>query len=219
MIFTRSVIGLYKSRASHRQRYWVRSALYLDKGTSAYSYAGPNRWWFHFFIAASLFSTSRLESKNLDTGQPGPLNNDRQWRRGVRPGTQNRRQKVVNRGALRSCRRGLTFKFDKNSTNFYCFIFQFGGSWSFLGDLSPPKHPRGDGTAGNPILCCASEQYHFKMHVTKPEQHASCQYDEDSTSSVENTKERRDTETSKTPHELTLTARVEPGEALRRRKS
>jgi len=37
---------------------------------------------------------------------------------------QNRRQKVVNRGALRlcegafrSCRGNLTFKFDKNSTN------------------------------------------------------------------------------------------------------
>jgi len=30
---------------------------------------------------------------------------------------QNRRQDVVNRGALRSCSGGLTFKFNKNSTN------------------------------------------------------------------------------------------------------
>jgi len=37
---------------------------------------------------------------------------------------------------------GLTFEFDKNSTNIQCFIFQFWGAWSFVwGWLNPPKPP------------------------------------------------------------------------------
>jgi len=53
--------------------------------------------------------------------------------------SQNRRQKVVNRGALCLCGGalrlwggGLTLKFDKNFTDLYCFKFQFGGAWSFV---------------------------------------------------------------------------------------
>jgi len=41
---------------------------------------------------------------------------------------------------------GLTFKFDKNSTNLKAFIFQFGGLGALFGGLSPPKPSRGDGT-------------------------------------------------------------------------
>ena len=55
----------------------------------------------------------------------------------------NHRQNVVNRGTmrlcggdLRSCRGGLTFKFDKNSTNLSCFIFQFVGLGTLYGDPS-----------------------------------------------------------------------------------
>ena len=65
---------------------------------------------------------------------------------------QNRRQEVVNRGlyvcagALHLRRRGLIFKFDKNSTDLYCFIFQFGGAWSFVRGAKPTRAPRGDGT-------------------------------------------------------------------------
>jgi len=40
---------------------------------------------------------------------------------------------------------GLTFKFDKNSTNLQCFIFQFGRAWSFVWGLSPPKPPLATG--------------------------------------------------------------------------
>jgi len=38
-------------------------------------------------------------------------------------------------GDLHLCRGGLTFKFDKNSTNLYCFMFQTGeGLELCLGD-------------------------------------------------------------------------------------
>jgi len=58
---------------------------------------------------------------------------------------QNRHQKVVNRGLY--VRAGeLDFKFDKNSTNLLCFIFQFGGAWSFVWGAKATKAPRGDGT-------------------------------------------------------------------------
>jgi len=50
-------------------------------------------------------------------------------------------------GALRSWMGGLTFKFDQNSTNLYCFIFQFRGGWSFVWEAKPTKTPRGDGIA------------------------------------------------------------------------
>ena len=36
-------------------------------------------------------------------------------------------------------------KFDKNSTDVKCFIFQFGGSWSFVWGTKPTQDPRGDG--------------------------------------------------------------------------
>ena len=52
-----------------------------------------------------------------------------------------KRQKVVNRGALRSCRGGLTLKFDKNSTNYCVSNFNLGGLELCLGGL----RPRGDG--------------------------------------------------------------------------
>jgi len=54
----------------------------------------------------------------------------------------NRRQKVDNKGALRSCKGDLKFKFDKNSTKFYCFIFQLGG-WlgALFGEAQPTNAP------------------------------------------------------------------------------
>jgi len=39
----------------------------------------------------------------------------------------------MNREALALCRVGLTFKFDKNSTDSKCFIFQFGGLGALFG--------------------------------------------------------------------------------------
>jgi len=49
---------------------------------------------------------------------------------------QNRRQKVVNIGALRLCRgEGLTFKFGKNST------YQFGGLGALFGGYSHQSPP------------------------------------------------------------------------------
>jgi len=65
---------------------------------------------------------------------------------------QNHRQKVVNRG-LYVCaggftfvHGGLTFNFDKNSTNLCCIIFQFEGLGAFFGgEDKPTKSPRGDG--------------------------------------------------------------------------
>jgi len=59
---------------------------------------------------------------------------------------QNRRQKVFNRG-LWDCARGLdTPKIDKNSSDLWCFMFQFGGFGALLWGDKPPKAPRGDGT-------------------------------------------------------------------------
>ena len=82
---------------------------------------------------------------------------------------QNRRQKVVNRGALclcggtlRLCRGGLTFKFNKNSTDSQCFIFQFGGAWSFVWGAKPTKAPRGDGTVSK--ACKYKNRNHIGGH-------------------------------------------------------
>jgi len=65
---------------------------------------------------------------------------------------QNRRQKVVKRGvlhlcggALRSCRGGLTFKFEKTPLTYSVSYFNLGGLELCLGGISPPKPPRGDG--------------------------------------------------------------------------
>ena len=59
--------------------------------------------------------------------------------------SQNNHQKVVNRGtlglcvgALRSCKGGLTSKFEKNATNLQCFMFQFGGVGAFFERTSTP---------------------------------------------------------------------------------
>ena len=35
-------------------------------------------------------------------------------------------------------RGGLTLKIDKNSTDLQCFMFQFGGAWSFVWGAKPP---------------------------------------------------------------------------------
>jgi len=48
-------------------------------------------------------------------------------------------------------RGGLTFKFDKNSTNLWCFLFQFGGLGALFGGPNPPNLSRGDGTASNHV--------------------------------------------------------------------
>ena len=54
---------------------------------------------------------------------------------------QNCHQIVLNRGAY-VCVGGLgILKFDKNSTDLKCFIFQFGGLGVLFGGLSPPKTP------------------------------------------------------------------------------
>jgi len=45
---------------------------------------------------------------------------------------QNRRQKVVIRRDYVRAGGGLTFKFDKNSIDLLCFIFQIGEAWSFV---------------------------------------------------------------------------------------
>ena len=37
-------------------------------------------------------------------------------------------------------------KFDKNSTDLKCFIFQFAGLGGLFGGAKPTKDPRGDGT-------------------------------------------------------------------------
>jgi len=42
---------------------------------------------------------------------------------------------------LRLCRGGLALNFDKNSTDLFCFIFQFGGLELCLWGLRPPKPP------------------------------------------------------------------------------
>jgi len=60
--------------------------------------------------------------------------------------SQNRRQEVFNWGALRFCGRDLRscgggldiLKFDKNSTDLLCFMFQFGGIGDLFGGLSSP---------------------------------------------------------------------------------
>jgi len=41
---------------------------------------------------------------------------------------------------------GLTFKFDKNSTDSLCFKFLFGGLGTLFGGAKPTKAPRVDGT-------------------------------------------------------------------------
>ena len=60
---------------------------------------------------------------------------------------QNTRQKIINRGALRLCKGGLTFKFDKNFMIYSVSYFRLGGLRALFGGLSPPKLPHGDRTA------------------------------------------------------------------------
>jgi len=83
--------------------------------------------------------------------------------------TQNRRQEVVNRGALPLCgglyvcaEGGLTFKVDKCCIDLQRFIFQFWGAWSYIWGNKPTKAPSGDGTGFtlqlapqslSPVLC------------------------------------------------------------------
>jgi len=50
---------------------------------------------------------------------------------------ENRRQKVFNKGALRLCRRGLTFQNLPRLHDWDCFIFRFGGLGVLFGGLSP----------------------------------------------------------------------------------
>jgi len=75
--------------------------------------------------------------------------------------TQNRRQKVVSRGALRLCRGGLTFKLAKLHWFIKFHISILGLGALFGGDM-PTKAPRGHGTGFtsqlvphslSPVLC------------------------------------------------------------------
>ena len=67
--------------------------------------------------------------------------------------TQNRRQKVVNRGlcvcagGFTFMQGGLTFKFDQIPLIYSVSCFNLVGLELYLGGNSPPKPPRGDGTA------------------------------------------------------------------------
>jgi len=54
---------------------------------------------------------------------------------------QNRRQKVVNRGVLRSCRGDLTFKFDKNPLTYSASYINLVGLELCLGVAKPSKAP------------------------------------------------------------------------------
>jgi len=86
--------------------------------------------------------------------------------------SQYRRQNIVNRGALRLCggglrsyRGGLTFKFGKNPLIYSVSYFNLGGSKFFLEGLSPPKTPRGDGTAVS-VSCTSAASYHYDASKT-----------------------------------------------------
>jgi len=85
---------------------------------------------------------------------------------------QNRRQKVFNRGALHLCRGTWHWKFDKNSTDLYCFIFQFGEIVASLGGLSLPKPP----PVATVLLlrsCTVSDSAFFKgIYATHPKKNA-----------------------------------------------
>ena len=59
----------------------------------------------------------------------------------VRQLSQNRRQKVFNRGSLCLCGGLDILKIDNNSTDLQCFTFQFGGAWSFVWGSKPTEAP------------------------------------------------------------------------------
>jgi len=54
-------------------------------------------------------------------------------------------RKISSGGLCVSARGFDTLKIDKNSTDLLCFMFQFGGAWSFVWGGKLPKDPRGDG--------------------------------------------------------------------------
>jgi len=86
----------------------------------------------------------------------------------IRVANQNRCQKVYacTGGGFTFVQGGLTFKFDKNSTELYCFIFQFWGAWSIVWGAKPTKAPRGDGTVANPLIHYTSMNFLIR---TRPE--------------------------------------------------
>jgi len=78
--------------------------------------------------------------------------NKREWKRGIAankahflqlmlPLKQNCRQKVVSRGALRSCREGLTFKFTTIPPTYSVSDFNLGGFGALFGGTKPTKSP------------------------------------------------------------------------------
>ena len=82
---------------------------------------------------------------------------------------QNRRQKVLNRGALQFCwgafclcRRLNIIKLNNTPLIYSVSHFNFGGLGALFGGLSPPKPNRGDGTAQQSITAkisgCALKQ-------------------------------------------------------------
>jgi len=55
----------------------------------------------------------------------------------------------ISAGGICVCVEGLDIpKIDKNSTDLYCFIFQFGRLGDLFVGAKPTKAPRGDGTDG-----------------------------------------------------------------------
>ena len=59
------------------------------------------------------------------------------------------------RGTLCLCEGAWHSKIWQNSTDLQCFVFQFGGLGVLFGGISPPKHPRNDGTAS--LVVCESK--------------------------------------------------------------
>ena len=86
---------------------------------------------------------------------------------------QNRRQEVFNREALRFCGGALDLcgvldilKIDKTYTDLQCFMFQFGGAWSFVWGAKPTVAPRGDGTESHNGFATVRELKYASQHCS-----------------------------------------------------
>jgi len=91
----------------------------------------------------TLYAYNRFFHLNDDTSLGFAFNvGFRTWRGiGAEPSPESLQQ-----GALRLCKGAWHSKIWQNSTDLKCFIFQFGGAWSFVWRAKPTKDPHGDGT-------------------------------------------------------------------------